>query len=223
MPLKAIPPTVGVMRALGMRAFQTLLLPRVPKEEIKRWNHLRARELHSLAPDIRPELQRVLTVVDALSRLADSDIHFAANPVEVLFNVHRWNSDLADPAQREAWGRRRVRHFASDPTSGLFAPSKFAAYIRLPRPTQHRPRPPSPTPGLTGMSLRSYAKIDAAHPIFDGNRAWRHLRDHLGFTLLPLAAADRATAERFLRWLESAGDAIQVDAKGQMLLLPLRG
>ena len=211
--------TVGVLRALGMRAFQTLLLPGCRKDEIKRWNHLDAARLRELAPDVRPELRRVLAVADTLGRHANSEIHFAANPVEVLFNIHRWNAYLNVPAERDAWGTRRVRYFAHDLAGNLFAPSKFAAFVRLPaigQPFQHA----GVIPSLTGMSLRAYADIDAALPIFDGRRAWTHLRDHLGFELRSLNDLPPQTVTSFWRWVETCRDAIAVDGKGAMVLKP---
>ena len=156
---------------------------------------------------------------DPVANHANSEIHFAANPVEVLFNIHRWNADLNVPAEREVWGTRRVRYFAHDLAGNLFAPSKFAAFVRLPaigQPFQHA----GVIPSLTGMSLRAYADIDAALPIFDGRRAWTHLRDHLGFELRSLNDLPPQTVTSFWRWVETCRDAIAVDGKGAMVLKP---
>ena len=137
--------------------------------------------------------------------------------MEVVFNIHRWNADIRVPAEREAWGTRRVRYFAHDATTGLFAPSKFAAYVRLPEPG--RPvRGTGGFPSLTGMSLLAYADIDAAHPIFDGRRAWTHLRNHLGFELRSLQDLPPQTVAGFWRWIESCRNAVEVDGKGAMVL-----
>ncbi len=211
---------IGVLRVLGIRAFQTLLFPATGREEIKRWNHCDPSVLHDLAPDIRPELERARAVADVIGRLFDSDIHFAANPVEVLFNVHRWNLDIVDGAQAEAWGRRRVRYFAADLRAGLFAPSKFAAYVRLRRPRAAGASAPDSPASLTGMNLAAYAAIDANHLIFDGSRAWRHLRDRLGFSLHALDDLRPSVIDAFWRWAEKMGKSVQVDKRGAMVLVP---
>jgi hypothetical protein len=117
--------TVGLMRAIGIRAFQTPLLPNIDADDIKRLNHLPIDRLREEPLETFQELVRVMSVASILGRALESDIHFAANAVEVVFNIHRWNLDMKSPVLRERWRRRPVRYFAHDPRSGLFAPSKI--------------------------------------------------------------------------------------------------
>jgi hypothetical protein len=209
--------TIALMRTLGIRAFQTILLPTVERDEIKRLNHLTADRLREEAPVVGDELKRVLSVSGAVGRVLKSDIHFAANAVEVLYNVQRWNQDMALPALRERWGQRRVRYFAYDPRTRQFAPSKFAAYLRLPlSPQQAWLQERS----LTGMSIASYTEIDQQHPLFDGRRAWQHLETQLCMVAMPIETQSETMVETFWRWSERFKDAISVDAKGPVILCP---
>jgi hypothetical protein len=209
--------TIALMRTLGIRAFQTILLPTVERDEIKRLNHLTADRLREEAPVVGDELKRVLSVSGAVGRVLESDIHFAANAVEVLYNVQRWNQDMALPALRERWGQRRVRYFAYDPRTRLFAPSKFAAYLRLPlSPQQAWLQERS----LTGMSIASYTEIDQQHPLFDGRRAWQHLETQLRMVARPIETQPEPMVDAFWRWSERFKDAITVDAKGPVILCP---
>lgn len=152
-----------------------------------------------------------------LGQFAGQELHFAANEVEILANIHIWNREIQDPNSRAAWGRRRVRYFASDPASRVFAPSKFAAYVKL---------PVAGTVGgevirsLTGMSLLGYESIPYTHPIFDGGRSWHHLQDRLRYTAVPLSDLPVAVAAAFARWLETIGDAITPDHQGAVILFP---
>lgn len=209
--------TIALMRTLGIRAFQTILLPTVERDEIKRLNHLTADRLREEAPVVGDELKRVLSVSGAVGRVLESDIHFAANAVEVLYNVQRWNQDMVLPALRERWGQRRVRYFAYDPRTRQFAPSKFASYLRLPlSPQQAWLQERS----LTGMSIASYTEIDQQHPLFDGRRAWQHLETQLRMVAMPIETQPEPMVDTFWRWTERFKDAITVDAKGPVILCP---
>ncbi|MFZ4484335.1 MAG: hypothetical protein ACOYOL_10195 [Chthoniobacterales bacterium] len=207
--------TIGLMRAIGLRAFQTPLLPSVGSAEIKRLNHLEAVRLREEPLQTDGELRRMMSVATAFGRALESDIHFAANAVEVVYNIHRWNKDISDPSLRERWGRRCVRYFAHDPRTKLFAPSKFSAYLRLPSATRIFDGHPH---SLTGMSVESYAEIDHTHPIFDGGRAWRHLECNLSMPALPLDALDPGTVDDFWRWAEFHKEAVTLDPKGAVIL-----
>lgn len=209
--------TIALMRTIGIRAFQTTLLPAVERNEIKRLNHLTATRLREECPVVDGELKRVLSVSGAVGRALESDIHFCANAVEVLYNVQRWNQDMALPELRERWGQRRVRYFVHDPRTNLFAPSKFAAYIRLPlAPQQAWLQDRS----LTGMNIASYTEIDYNHPLFDGRRAWQHLNTHLHMDAKPLAELSPASIETFWRWADQLNGWVSVDAKGAVILCP---
>ena len=209
--------TIALMRAIGIRAFQTTLLPALERNEIKRLNHLTADRLREEAPIVSGELKRVLNVSGAVGRVLESDIHFAANAVEVLYNVQRWNQDMALPVPRERWGQRRVRYFVHDPQTKLFAPSKFAAYLRLPLTPQ---RAWEIDRSLTGMSIAGYTEIDQQHPIFDGRRAWQHLESQLHMTATNLDALPGDLVETFWRWSERFKAGITVDPKGPVILCP---
>lgn len=209
--------TIGLMRAIGIRAFQTVLLPAMDQGEIKRLNHLPMPQLREQAPSMAGEVSRVLGVAQVLGSVLDSDLHLVANLAEVLFNVRRWNDDILQPELLELWGRRRVRYFACDHVSGQFAPSKFAAYLRLPAVTYASWLQDK---SLTGMNIRSYTEIDALNPIFDGRRAWTHLETNLGMTIQPLSEAEPSMASAFDRWVANVHPAIQVDAKGAVLVSP---
>jgi hypothetical protein len=207
--------TIGLMRAIGLRAFQTPLLPAIESSEIKRLNHLEISRLREEPLQTEGELRRMMSVSSVLGRALDNDIHFAANAVEVVYNIHRWNKDMSDPEQREHWGLRRVRYIAHDPRSGLFAPSKFASYVQLPDANRPVPRAQHT---LTGMTVQSYAAIDYENPLFDGRRAWQHLEQNLGMQAQPLEALPAKGLDAFWRWAERHQDALQLDAKGAVIL-----
>jgi len=207
--------TVGLMRAIGLRAFQTPLLPSIESAEIKRLNHLETSRLREEPLQIDAELSRMMSVASVLGRALDSDIHFAANAVEVVYNIHRWNKDMADLRQRERWGRRRVRYIAHDPRTGLFAPSKFVAYLCLP---ERGKLFDVSQQSLTGMTIESYTDIDYEHPLFDGRRAWQHLKQNLGMPAQPLDSLPAGQVDTFWRWAERHQDSLQLDSNGAVIL-----
>lgn len=208
--------TVGLMRAVGIRAFQTPLFPQIEGPAVKILNHL---PMDRLAAEVLPgkqEVDRAVSVATTLGAACGQDIHFAGNPIEVACNVHRWNLDMTDPECREIWRRRPVRYFVHDPRTGTFAPSKFAAYILLPQ-----TRPPAGNPfSLTGISVKAYTAIDQAHPLFDGNRAWRHLHQRLGMAMHPLTQLNSATQTAFSRWADLHNETLAIDGKGPVILSP---
>jgi hypothetical protein len=136
--------------------------------------------------------------------------------VEVVYNIHRWNSDMARPELRKLWRKRSVRYFAHDPRSGLFAPSKFAAYLLMSAAAGKLAEGFSQT--LTGMGVRAYTEIDQQHPLFDGNRAWEHLHRQLGMAVGPLDALGAGAVDRFWRWAERFADVVGIDSKGPVVL-----
>jgi hypothetical protein len=208
--------TVGLMRAVGIRAFQTPLLPGLDGEAIKTLNHLPMDRLRDEAPEPKAELDRAMSVAGSLGIALESDIHFAANAVEVVYNIHRWNLDMTRPELRELWRKRSVRYFAHDPRSGLFAPSKFAAYLLMP--TGTRKITDGFLQSLTGMGVRAYTEIDKEHPLFDGNRAWDHLHRRLGMGMGPLDQLGAKAVDRFWRWAERFADVVGIDSKGPVVL-----
>lgn len=207
--------TIGLMRAIGLRAFQTPLLPSVESSEIKRLNHLDTVQLREERLVVGDELRRMMSIASAIGSALQSEIHFAANAVEVVYNIHRWNKDMNNPEQRERWGRRRVRYIAHDPRAGLFAPSKFAAYLRLPECGNNFY---SSQQSLTGMTVQGYTEIDYSHPLFDGRRAWQHLQTNLGMDAQPLETLPAKQVDAFWRWAERLQASLQIDTKGVVIL-----
>ena len=99
----------------------------------------------------------------------------------------------------------------------LFAPSKFAAYLRLPLTLK---RAWEIDHSLTGMSIAGYTEIDQQHPIFDGRRAWQHLESQLHMTATNLDALPGDLVEKFWQWSERFKIGITVDPKGAIILFP---
>lgn len=120
---------IQVMRHIGMKAFQTSLFPTLPAQEISVLNHLDLPTLSQQRLNIKQEIKRALDVSHPLAADTDLDIHFVANNMEAVLNLHRWNQDLATPTRQDLWGRRTITYFVHDPRSHLFAPSKFCAPV----------------------------------------------------------------------------------------------
>ena len=121
--------TAAMMRALGIPAFQVMLLPQFDGPAVKHLNSLPRPRLDEMALPVGEEVARVLEVTDA-STLSDGHcIHKADNPWTVSMNVRRWNLEMAQPDRAALWGRRPVQYFAFDPATSQFAPSKFCAFI----------------------------------------------------------------------------------------------
>ncbi|MEE9402990.1 MAG: hypothetical protein V3V47_07325 [Desulfobacteria bacterium] len=112
--------TISLMRHVGMDAFQTVLLPRLPLEEVRRLNRLPPDELQESHLDIRSELSRVFEVSEPLSSFQGSRIHFIANVLEVILNIRSWNLELKTSPARKLWERRRK----SGKESGLMQPMR---------------------------------------------------------------------------------------------------
>lgn len=167
---------IQVMRQVGIDAFQTLLLPRVPRDRVRALNH-DAAALRDAAPDAAPEIERALTVAEPVAATSEGRLHLAADVFDVLVNVRQWNDEAADPALASTWRRRAVRYVVLDPSSGLCAPAKFAAYVVLGA---------AEALGASSwlgsrMTLGRYVRLDHAEPLFDGHRAWTHLTGRLAF------------------------------------------
>ena len=104
-----------------------------------------------------------------------SRIHLVGEHLEVSLNVLRWNEEVGREPGRSLWGRRAVKYFVHDPISGLFAPSKFAAFLAV-----------VPSEGqvahMATMNVALYATLDESEPKFDGHVARRHLVERLAMT-----------------------------------------
>lgn len=209
---------IGVLRALGMRAFQTVLLPATNGERIMELNHAPATRVRDEALPVEAELERVLQVSCALGTSPDDEdeLHFAANSTEVLTNVRSWNLELQNAQSGSVWRRRRCRYFVRDPFTDQFAPCKFAAYVCLPSPLRQAS---ISSRSLTGMSLARYQEIELGESIFDGHRAWNHLARHLAFS--KYSADERPEiSQAFRRWIRLREDAVQLADEGPVLLEP---
>jgi hypothetical protein len=206
--------TIWLMRYAGMQAYQTPLFPHVSPAHIHRLNHLSSSDLAQAGVDVRPEIQRALTVSQLLAQVGAGRIHFVANHMELMLNLHQWNEELLTATGRQLWGRRTVTYFAYDPVSRRFAPSKFCAYVSIPNQTIRA----LPITGAT-MTMSRYKRIDHGEPIFDGQRAHRHLTANLAMQLVKGKEAPALTAE-FESWLRPYADVVTVHPAGPGFLVP---
>lgn len=216
--------TAMMMRALGIPAFQTALLPAIDAREIKRLNALPLRELaHSARIDVAAEIGRVLQVTDALVLKGWHRIHKADNPYTVAVNVRQWNREIGDAGTAATWGRRRIRYFVFDPVSRLFAPSKFAAFVPSPqgqsgtRPFTEVREPPG------AMSIGLYAALGEQDPRFDGHVARRHLEVALGYRAVELSQSGDVLRAAFEKWLLQVESRVQRSrGSAETLLVPMQ-
>jgi len=209
--------SVLVMRALGMSAFQTVLLPRVSPDEIKRLNHAGLRDVEEAGIAVGAELERALCVTDAQFTTRSHRIHFAGNLLEVRLNVLRWNREVSESSSSARWGRRTITYFVYDPSTRLFAPAKFCAF--LPVPQQPAASLSTGTAFNQGMSIEIYASLEQTESRFDGAIARDHLERRLGMALVPVAEGGRFAAY-FDRWLETHRPLVRVHPRGPWFLAP---
>ena len=175
--------TIFLMRHIGMNAFQTTLLPGLPPAEIRRINQLEKHLIAGLNLDARQEIARAMIVSEALAMKGRHSVFFVGDLLEVMCNLQYWNRSLLTDDGRKLWGCRRVSYFVFDPRTKLFAPSKFCAF----RPITSDGPDAAQIPA-SNMTMDLYCSLGEEDPRFDGNRAWRHLRDHLGMSLQVIAA-----------------------------------
>jgi hypothetical protein len=206
--------TVHLLRHVGIAAFQTVLLPNVEPEEIKRLNHSSIESLRSRNLDIPSELTRVFQIVEPVIEDDVHRIHFASELFDVIRNLHCWNSEVSKPDGADLWKRRTVTYFVFDPVSKLFAPSKYCAYSI---PVQSRPISNASTSGL--MNIQTYCTLDESDRRFDGNRARTHLASNLGMNL---TTADESPeiGLAFNAWLSRRASSITVHPSGAKFLVP---
>ncbi len=141
-------------------------------------------------------------------------IHFAANVMEVMLNVYRWNLDLQTDAGRACWGQHTVATFVYDPRFRHFAPARFAAHVPV------APPGGGPGPGLPGgMSVAAYVQAPGIEAIVAGRRARHHLLGNLAMRAVGANAAPELY-EQFVSWLATCHDAIAVSPSGPQLILP---
>lgn len=201
------------MRRLGMTAFQTLLLPYHTRAGLRRLRSLSLDALRREPFDIPGEITRVLSVALPALESPAGNIHFAANIIEVLFNVYRWNLQLQTDAGRACWGQRAVTCFVYDPRFRHFAPARFAAYVPVAAPVD-------PAAGFpTGMTVEQYAPIARTRPIADSRRARRHLAGNLAMRLVTPDTVP-GLSRHFDQWLTTCRDAVDLPGTAPQILLP---
>ena len=206
--------TVHLLRHVGISAFQTVLLPSVEPEEIKRLNHSSLDRLRSSNLDVSSELNRVFQIVEPVIENDGHRIHFASELFDVIRNLHRWNSEVSQPDSAELWKRRTVTYFVFDPVSKLFAPSKYCAYVI---PVHSSPQGIDSASGL--MNMRTYCTLDESDRRFDGNRARTHLTTNLGMHLKTVDQSPE-TGLAFNAWLSKRASSIVVHPAGAKFLVP---
>jgi hypothetical protein len=205
------------MRQIGMDAFQTLLLPTNSANEIKYLNHLKLEELGSQQLSISSEIDRAFAVTETILTRTGRRIHFVGDFLEVVLNLRRWNQEIATEEGRATWGRRTVTYFVYDPVSSLFAPSKFCAYIAIPERNALDAQTYLQT--RSEMTITFYATLDQTDHRFDGQRARKHLTQHLAMTAQAFYDAGELR-HSFENWLAEHGEAITVHPQGAVFLMP---
>jgi hypothetical protein len=193
---------VWLLRSSGLRAFQMPLLPELNGRAIKLLNQGKG-DLNDLPT---PDLGELLLSTEPVCSSGGSGIYRVTNRLEVFLNIHQWNKDMTDSQSRTAWGRRRVRYFVHDPRSNLFAPSKFAAYTRIPEAAGNE----EPPPFNPAMTVRYYSRIPHDTPIFDGRRAWHRIAS-LGFHVLFPKDCQSIIQRHFKAWLAMHSSSIHTD------------
>jgi hypothetical protein len=200
---------VELMRRVGIDAYQTVLLPHLGAEEVKRLNHLPYERLRACAPDVRPELDRLFKVVEPF--LPQHRIHYAPDIFDVMLNIDAWNSEILTAAGMHAWGRRTIEFFAFDRSSSAFAPSKFCAFVPVTLGAGQDSCPRT-------MSIGTYAGLDESESRFDGHVARRHLVERLG--LLLKRGEEPSLDARFDSWLREFGVGIGLNSRGPKYIVP---
>jgi hypothetical protein len=206
--------TICLMRHIGMNAFHTTLLPSIAPDEIPRLNHLDKHALAGLNLQPQREIARAIEISQPVVTTRQHRIYFVGDLLDVLCNLRHWNQQIQTDLGRHLWGRRRVRYFVFDRKTRQFAPSKFCAYLPL---SLDGPRalPISPP----AMTIELYASLDETEARFDGNRAWRHLNEHLAMNLIPVTE-DPELSAFFEAWSRRVAESIQVDGRGALILRP---
>lgn len=211
--------TIFLMRHIGMEAFQTVLFPEMPPTEIKRLNHLNQKELLNENLDVVPELQRAITVSEAVITMSEHRVHFAGNVMEVMLNLRQWNEDLTKSGGNNLWDKRTITYFVFDPHSRNFAPSKFCAYINIP--TNIRNASSTVIKNTRSeMTVELYVTLDGIDSRFDGKRAWTHLVRNL--RMMPRKPSELLpdVLTLFRKWLDIHKSSITVHPAGPIFLLP---
>ena len=197
------------MRTQGIAAFQVSLLPFQDPGAVHRLNPLAPAEFEARGLPLDDEVARVGELLEARGEAGEHRIHFAGDVTDVLANLWAFNDSFAGGAHA-GWRKRPVQYFVCDPGSGLFAPSKFCAFV--------------PAPGRDGaaspptMTLAVYASLGERDPRFDGHVARRHLARRLAFEHLALDGSSHV--EAFSRWHATHVEGISLRSPVTLLVPP---
>lgn len=210
---------VMLMRRLGMQAFQIPLFPSMDGSSVKALNHLPQPELIDRRLDVKPEIERVLSISEPVYADRGHRIFFVSNAFEVSLNVMEWNRAAATRDGADLWGTRTVTFFVYDPRSQLFAPSKFCAFIPVSRIAESLE---SESKDQTlGMTMPHYCSIDASERRFDGGAARKHFLNRLGYRLLQMGES-HGLSTRFESWLGTQKHSIRIHPRRAHILAPPR-
>lgn len=197
--------TISAMRRLDMLAYQTVLFPQLTGPEIKELNHMPLVVLERECPPVAPEWDRVLRVANPIACADGHAILYVGDPAEVRWNIFAWNRAVESTDGALLWGglrgHRTVQHYVWSPTTKLFAPSKFAAYV--------------PADGDLGMTMKRYVTLDESESRFDGHLAWKHL-ERIGFT----RTEDSAAMADFRAWFAGRAENLRVRGGTPVLWQP---
>ncbi len=162
--------------------------------------------------DVRPEVERLVTVIQPAITGPEHEIHFVSDVFDVLLGIESWNDQIGDPALTPLWGRRTVQYSAHDPRTQMCAPSKFCAFfpVVLGVVTNRR-----------SLTLSTYASLDETEARFDGYRAQQHLSSCLGMRKVA-RGVDASLDAAFERWMASRSYAVRENPKGAVFLTPPR-
>jgi len=205
--------TILLMRRVGMRAFQTMLLLSISPSDIKRLNHLSIAELLTQSIDNNAEVARAMLVSSAISVNNDYELHYVGDLFEVFSNAQRWNEEVSTPRGHELWGKRTIKYFVYDAATGHFAPSKFCAYINA---------FPQERSGFLAnyqlMSMPLYTSLDESEPKSDGNLAQSHLQRQLN---MHLTTSDESphVSQVFTTWQATQANHVRVHPSGPLFLV----
>ena len=212
--------TILMMRRIGMRAFQTTLLPLVSTDNVKRLNHLPLEDLQLEIADgqVSEEIGRALFVSASLFEARGYQLYFVANTLEVMLNVRNWNVGIGEERQRRLWGTRTITYFVYDPVTQWFAPSKFCAYLTIPK------LPGNPTVSgreeAIGMTIDRYVQFDSSDHKFDGAMARKHLERNLAMVIVSYGDNEKITAD-FNAWFRRHEHSVAIHPNGPVLIAPL--
>ena len=207
--------TIALMREVGMKAFQTVLLPALPGSEIKLLNHSTLEELRKQDLKIDNEIERALSVSEPIAEISERDFYYVANFFEVMENVRRWNLDMSNSGNRSLWGRRTIIYFVFDQAIQQFAPSKFCAYL----PIAKRSYGAQKNKFSLTMSVPFYTQLNQTDPLFDGARARHHLVQRIGMRAFQVED-DAKMARLFKRWCETHQETVNVHPGGAIIIVP---